>query len=93
MNYWRGYMDWAIRQDWVCETCDGRSLEWELVHGRCRCVSCHTEYYMRDLETNQIIDTPICMLKDEYKESVKQQWTDKQITIDEMDFSDIERAL
>lgn len=65
MEEWRGYMNWPLNPDWKCQTCGGRSLIWGMQHAACRCDTCHTEYYMRDARKN-IIDTPICMLKDEY---------------------------
>lgn len=74
MNYWEGYMNWPLNPDWTCQTCgEHAGLIWGMVHAVCRCNACHTQYYMRD-ENHQMTDTPICMLKDEYKEPAKQLW-------------------
>ena len=66
MEYWRGCMDWPLKQGWECETCGKFSgLEWGLSHGVCRCNTCHTVYHMRP--DDAILDTPFCRLKEEYK--------------------------
>lgn len=72
MEYWRGYMDWPVDPDWVCETCGGRVLIWGLVHGVCRCDTCHTQYHMRP--DGEIVMVPVCRLKPEYKASAKAGW-------------------
>lgn len=74
MNYWEGFMNWPLNPDWKCQTCgEHAGLTWGMVHAECRCNACHTQYYMRD-ENKQMVDMPVCMLKDEYKEPAKQLW-------------------
>lgn len=74
MNYWEGYMDWPLADDWKCETCgENGPLEWGFVHAQCRCMNCHTEYKMRDKDQN-VVNTPICQLKDEYKIPSRLLW-------------------
>lgn len=85
MNYWQGCMDWPLKEGWRCETC-GKfgGLEWGLVHGECRCNICHTVYQMRPEEER--LETPLCCLKEEYKQAAIKgfvmfskpidQWTD-----------------
>lgn len=83
MNYWRGFMDWPIDRDWVCETCgEYAGLIWGIVHARCRCDRCHTEYQMRD-EQGDIVTKPISQLKPEYKEAAKRGWEKFKKPIDE----------
>lgn len=71
MEYWRGLMDWEIKQNWICETCGvNAGLTWGLVHAECRCNKCHTPYGMRDKEGN-IVTEPMSKLKDEYKKAAR----------------------
>ena len=73
MEYWEGWMDWPLKEGWVCETCGKYAgLTWGLVNGRCRCDICHTEYMMRD--GKKIVDIPISMLKPEYKDPARIGW-------------------
>jgi hypothetical protein len=84
MEYWRGYMDWKLDNGWVCPTCGkNEGLEWGLVHAQCRCNVCHTEFTMRNKD-EAVVTTPICMLKDEYKEPVKKIYDKYQVPIEEM---------
>ena len=73
MEYWRGFMSWPIDRNWKCPTCGaGRNmLIWGMIHAQCRCDKCHTEFYMRDFETKEILTTPFCMLREEYKEPAR----------------------
>jgi len=74
MDYWSGVMNWQLAMGWKCQTCGERwDLIWGFAHAECRCNNCHTEYYMRDAE-NKITDTPVCMLKEEYKAPAKAGW-------------------
>jgi len=83
MQYWQGRMDWSLDKDWVCETCGHNAgLEWGLVNGECRCNNCHTQYMMRVGKT--ILTIPRCMLKEEYKQPIKQAYAKYQIPWDEM---------
>ena len=79
-------MDWPLDKDWICETCGGRhGLEWGMVHAQCRCNQCHTQYSMRaNDEDRTILTTPRCLLKDEYKEPLKQAWQELHIPINEI---------
>lgn len=73
MDYWKGYMNWPVAQGWVCETCEkDYGMTWGLANGRCRCDRCHTQYIMRD--GDKVVDTPISLLKDEYKEPARKGW-------------------
>ena len=84
MNYWRGYMDWPLNSTWKCETCGKNAgLEWGLIHAQCRCNHCHTEYRMRDNQ-KQIVDTPICQLKEEYKKAARAAVAKYNVAIDEI---------
>ena len=80
MEYWRGMMDWNLAADWACETCGARSLIWGLIHAQCRCMKCHTQYRMRDEDSN-VVETPICQLKVEYKVPAQVGWKEKKTTI------------
>lgn len=74
MNYWEGVMDWPCDADWKCETCgEYHGLTWGLLHGRCQCNRCHTQYHMRD-EDNKVVTRPISKLKPEYKKAAKLGW-------------------
>ena len=61
-------MSWPVVRGWTCQTCgtDANGLIWGILHARCRCRVCHTQYHMRDA-SDEVTDTPICCLKDEYK--------------------------
>lgn len=83
MEYWQGLMNWPIDRKWKCETCGTNTgLEWGLVHARCRCNQCHTQYHMRD--DKEILTWPKCMLKDEYKEPAKLAWERFATPVDEL---------
>lgn len=83
MDYWRGFMNWPLDKDWVCETCNEYGgLTWGFVHATCRCNNCHTQYSMRD-ENGDIIDFPISLLKDEYKTPAKEGYKKYQRPISE----------
>ena len=74
MRYWQGLMNEPLATDWVCETCgEYAGLEWGFVHAQCRCVVCHTQYTMKDLD-KAVVTVPICLLKPEYKEPAKRAW-------------------
>ena len=91
MEYWEGYMDWPLDKDWICEICGNRSvLIWGLTHAVCRCSECHMQYTMRNDE-DEVVSTPICMIKEDYRtaaieghkklkiplsEFTKEQWTE-----------------
>jgi hypothetical protein len=79
-------MDWELDNNWLCPTCGkNEGLEWGLIHAQCRCNVCHTEFTMRtNDEQNTIVIIPICMLKEEYKEPIKQIYAKYHVTIDEM---------
>lgn len=82
MDYWRGEMNWPIRADWKCETCGTNSgLTWGLVHGVCRCNTCHTEYCMR--VDGEILEVPACDLKPEYAAPAKLGWEKYRVPISE----------
>ena len=83
MNYWEGWMNWKLNEDWKCEICGAHGpLIWGLRHARCRCDTCHTQYHMRDKHSN-VVTTPICQLKPELKEKVKAFWDKSKIPLDE----------
>ena len=86
MEYWEGSMDWPLDEDWVCETCSQNvGLEWGMVHAQCRCNNCHTQYFMRaEDEGRTILTTPKCMLKEKYKEPLKQACMKYHIPIDKL---------
>ena len=88
-------MNWPLGKDWVCETCSGQhGLTWGQVHAQCRCNLCHTQYTMRDSdEERTILTTPRCMIKDEYKEPVKQAWQKLSIPVDELTEEQLEPYL
>ena len=65
VEYWRGYMDWPLDENWKCDICDGYfGLTWGLVHGECRCNRCHAIYQMcaNDKERTVLIK-PICLVR------------------------------
>ena len=86
MDYWRGYMDWPVVKGWTCSTCGSNAgdLIWGIVHGVCRCDRCHTQYKMRDLESGEITDIPILLLKPEYIAPAKAAWEMYQKPISEL---------
>ena len=81
---WRGAMDWPVDEGWKCQTCEASSfwLVWGFIHAHCRCVKCHTEYFMRD-ENKQRVTRPICLLKDEYKTPARVGWLEYKTPVDE----------
>ena len=83
IDYWKGLMDWELKEGWVCEICGERSLIWGFVNGVCRCNKCHAVYSMKD-DVSNIVDTPISQIKPEYFERVKVLWKTKNKKIDEM---------
>lgn len=94
MEYWEGVMNWPLDENWKCPTCGQRGLQWGLVHAQCRCVVCHTQFTMReDDEKRTITTTPICELKDEYKEPLKLAYQKYQIPIDDMTDSMIDEFI
>lgn len=83
MEYWQGIMNWPIDKGWKCETCGANvGLEWGFVNGECRCNDCHTQYTMRD--GKEIRTTPRSMLKEEYKQPIKQAYAKYQVPHNEM---------
>lgn len=77
-------MNWPLVADWKCPTCgQNEGLEWGLIHAQCRCNVCHTQFRMRDKE-NTITMFPICQLKDEYKEPLRQVYLKYRLPIDEI---------
>ena len=91
MNYWRDDMNWPLSNKWSCEVCGGRALEWGFVHGRCRCIRCHTQYYMYD-ENREATDMPVCKLKPEYNLAVKYLWMEYGMKVDDMDTETLKKA-
>ncbi len=94
MQYWRGSMNWPLDIHWTCEICGtgpfmlaglmaNSNLTWGFIHAQCRCDTCHTEYWMRDSD-QQIVATPICGLKDKYKEPARILWERDKIPIDDI---------
>ncbi len=79
MEYWRGFMNWPIAQDWACEICNTKhnystwSLTWGMCHAECRCNICHATYRMRDTN-GEIVFVPILSLQFEYINLVKRGW-------------------
>ncbi len=93
MEYWRGTVDWEINPDWKCEVCLTRNgLEWGFVHAQCRCITCHTQYRMRDKE-GKVVATPICQLKPEYYKAAQLGWTEYNKPIDEFTDEEWNRLL
>ena len=73
MNYWQGYMNWPVKKGWKCETCSEYSgMTWGMPHAVCRCNVCHAQYTMRP--DGDIVDVPVPMMKDEYKDAAKNGW-------------------
>lgn len=83
MEYWYGFMDWPLKENWKCEICGNRILIWGLHHGTCRCDKCHVEYRMRD-EQNKVVNVPISQLKSEYYQPFKEIYDRCQKTIDQV---------
>jgi len=69
MEYWHGYMNAPLNKDWICPICSNRVLVWGFINGQCRCDICHTEFMMRD--GTKVVDIPIWLIKDVYKEPAK----------------------
>ena len=90
MDYWRGQMDWKLDKGWHCHTCgQNQGLEWGLVHGQCRCNVCHTQYQMRaDNEARTVLTVPRLMIREEYKQLIKQAWEKYQTPLEEMTIED-----
>lgn len=82
MEYWTGIMNAPLDGDWKCATCGDRYLIWGLVNGQCRCETCHTEYMMRN--GDKYVTTPILMLKEEYRQPIKQVWDKYHVPISQM---------
>jgi hypothetical protein len=79
-------MNWPRDETWRCETCgdDGYALEWLMIHGRCRCEKCGTQYQMRG-ENDEVLTRPFCLLKEEYKAPAKAGWEAWHIPYNEWD--------
>lgn len=91
MEYWRGHMNWPLKDGWVCETCGANpGLEWGLVNGQCRCINCHAQYMMRD--GTKVVDTPISQLRIEYKAPTKWAWGNLHKPEDELTDEDWDKA-
>ena len=95
MDYWRGCMNWPVVKGWTCNTCGSNAgyLVWGIVHGVCRCDTCHTQYKMRNLETGDITDTPIILLKPEYVIPAKAAWETYRKPISELTDTEWDRFL
>ena len=74
-------MNWPLDPDWHCEICEDTVLIWGLVHGVCRCQSCHVEYSMGNAREPKTV--PDCMLKEDYRAPVLWGWDMYQKPIDE----------
>ncbi len=85
MEYWRGQMSWPTKRDWRCEICGGGAhfLLWGLGHGICRCDRCHALYKMRDAKDN-MVTTPICILKDDYMEPMRKMWLEEGVPYEDL---------
>ena len=93
MEYWRGYMNWQLDNDWKCEICGkNEGLTWGLVHAQCRCNICHTQYRMRNIK-DEVISKPICQLKPEYYYAAKEGYEALQKPIDEFSDDEWQEAL
>ncbi len=89
-SYWEGRMSWPLDNEWVCPFCGDRFLTWGFVHGQCRCETCHVIYMMRNGADH--VTTPICLLKEEYKEPFKRYWQECHKPIDQMPKSYVEET-
>ena len=92
MEAWRGLMNWPREKGWSCEICGGTTLIWGLLHARCRCVHCHTQYHMRD-ESDSVVTKPICMLKPNYFAAFKKLWPELRVYIEDVTDEQWEAAL
>ena len=82
-------MNWPLDKDWKCEICGSRSLTWGLYHAKCRCDKCHTNYYMRNDDSEQTVRTiPKCLIKKEFYEPAKKWWDETHKPITEADIED-----
>ena len=92
---WHGQMDWPLDPDWECEVCGNKplllpgtrhylttGLEWGLIHGVCRCIMCHTQYNMRDHDS-QRVTRPISRLRPKYQKAAKLGWEPLGLPLDE----------
>jgi len=106
MDYWQGVMNWPLDPGWACEICGTKpgegvlryispGLTWGLQHGVCRCDVCHTEYTLRDWQTegHPRVTTPICCLKPEYKIAFIELWAKYHCPVDEVTDQDWKAAL
>ena len=85
-------MNWPLDEDWVCPICGERAgLTWGFIHGECRCNNCHAEFMMRDHDNN-ILTTPMSLVKEEYAEPAKFAWKNWHIPLDMLDNTDWEAA-
>ena len=86
MKYWRGVMWLDIDDGWQCDVCDNNngdaSLTWGFVHAQCRCDHCHTQYRMLD-ENGKAVTKPICQLKPEFREPLRDEWKKRHVPWDE----------
>lgn len=85
MNYWQGYMDWPLDENWKCVICGGYyGLTWGLVHGECRCNQCHAVYQMRaNDEKRTILTIPQCLIKPAFANAAKEFYAQTGRPIDE----------
>lgn len=92
MEYWEGYMNWPLIDGWKCQTCGTNAgLTWGFVHAECRCNKCHTGYYMR--ADGKVTDTPVCLLKSEYREPARIGYDIYNIPISEWTDAEWDRAI
>jgi hypothetical protein len=97
-------MNWPLDPDAACVVCDtifatqspipglllGSGLTWGLVHGECRCNTCHTTYTMRD--ENGPVTTPISEIKEEWLPPARTAWAEHHVPLDELTLDQWEAA-
>jgi hypothetical protein len=87
MECWHDMMNWPLTPGWKCEICGydppwGTGLTWGLVNGVCRCDQCHVEYTMK--REGEVLTTPFCLLKPEYRAAFERIWAEHQTPVDEV---------
>ena len=91
MEYWKGAMNWPVKDGWKCETCETTNphMTWGLVHGQCRCNVCHTPYVMKNSNDDTVTE-PISDIKEESKGLVMAMYERFKEPIDEIPDDDWE---
>jgi len=78
---WRGHMDWPVDPTWRCPICGQSRLIWGVVHGWCRCFTCHAVYTMFSAD-HERLTTPRTLVREDSYQAFKLIWERHHIPFD-----------